>query len=207
MVGPNGSGKSTFINLIPRLIEPAQGKVTIDGIDIKSFEVTKLRSYISLVSQDVVLFDLSILENLKLANKDANRNDIIDACKLADAHNFILKFKNGYKTIVGDRGLKLSGGQRQKIAIARAILKKPKILLLDEATSALDNLSETKILKSLNRFTKNITTIMIAHRVSTIVNAKKDFFFFESGKIVADGSHSQLMRKNIKYKKHFLIHY
>ena len=206
LVGPNGSGKSTFINLIPRLIEPAQGKVTIDGIDIKSFEVTKLRSYISLVSQDVVLFDLSILENLKLANKDANRNDIIDACKLADAHNFILKFKNGYKTIVGDRGLKLSGGQRQKIAIARAILKKPKILLLDEATSALDNLSETKILKSLNRFTKNITTIMIAHRVSTIVNAKR-ILFFESGKIVADGSHSQLMRKNIKYKKHFLIHY
>ena len=206
MVGPNGSGKSTFINLIPRLIEPAQGKVTIDGIDIKSFEVTKLRSYISLVSQDVVLFDLSILENLKLANKDANRNDIIDACKLADAHNFILKFKNGYKTIVGDRGLKLSGGQRQRIAIARAILKKPKILLLDEATSALDNLSETKILKSLNRFTKNITTIMIAHRVSTIVNAKR-ILFFESGKIVADGSHSQLMRKNIEYKKHFLIHY
>ena len=106
LVGPNGSGKSTFINLIPRLMEPMQGKVIIDGIDIKSFDVTKLRSYISLVSQDVVLFDLSILENLKLANMNATRDDIIDACKLADAHNFIIKFKNGYKTIVGDRGLK-----------------------------------------------------------------------------------------------------
>ena len=206
LVGSNGSGKSTFINLIPRLIEPSKGSIIIDGTDIKSLEVTKLRSNISLVSQDIILFDLSILENLKLANKKAKLEDIIKACKVADAHKFIKKFKNGYKTIVGDRGLKLSGGQRQKIAIARAILKNPKILLLDEATSALDNFSETKILKSLNQLTKKITTITIAHRVSTILTATR-ILFFNDGKIVSDGTHIQLMKKNLDYKKHFLTNY
>ncbi|PPR24820.1 MAG: Lipid A export ATP-binding/permease protein MsbA, partial [Alphaproteobacteria bacterium MarineAlpha9_Bin4] len=206
LVGSNGSGKSTFINLIPRLIDPYKGKISIDGIDIKSLEITKLRSKISLVSQDIILFDLSIIENLKLANETANLDDIIKACKIADAHNFITKFKNGYKTIVGERGLKLSGGQRQKIAIARALLKKPKILLLDEATSALDNFSETKILRSLNQYTRNITTITIAHRVSTILNAKR-ILFFKDGKIVDQGKHMQLMKKNLEYKKHFLTNY
>ncbi|MBV69117.1 MAG: ABC transporter permease, partial [Pelagibacterales bacterium] len=145
LVGNNGSGKSTFLNLIPRLIDPSKGIITIDGTDIKFFEITKLRSIISLVSQDVMLFDLSILENLRLANEKASFQDIEKACKISDAHNFIIKFKKSYDTLVGDRGLKLSGGQRQKISIARALLKNPKILLLDEATSALDNYSEKKI--------------------------------------------------------------
>ena len=206
LVGANGSGKSTFINLIPRLIDPSQGKVILDGLDITLLDVTELRSFISLVSQDVVLFDLSILENLKLANKTATMNDIIEACKIADAHNFIKKLKKGYKTIVGDRGLKLSGGQRQKIAIARAVLKKPKLLLLDEATSALDNYSEIKILKSLSKYSRNITTITIAHRVSTILSAKR-ILFLKGGKITSDGSHTQLMKKNSEYKKYFLTTY
>ena len=169
-------------------------------------DVTELRSFISLVSQDVVLFDLSILENLKLANKTASIDDIIKACKIADAHNFIKNLKKGYKTIVGERGLKLSGGQRQKIAIARAVLKKPKLLLLDEATSALDNYSEIKILKSLGQYSKNITTITIAHRVSTILSAKR-ILFFKGGKITSDGSHVQLMKKNSEYKKYFFTTY
>lgn len=206
LVGANGSGKSTFINLIPRLIDPSQGKVILDGLDITLLDVTELRSFISLVSQDIVLFDLSILENLKLANKTASMNDIIEACKIADAHNFIKKLKKGYKTVVGDRGLKLSGGQKQKIAIARAVLKKPKLLLLDEATSALDNYSEIKILKSLSKYSKNITTITIAHRVSTILSAKR-ILFFKGGKITSDGSHAQLMKKNSEYKKYFLTTY
>ena len=206
LVGSNGSGKSTFINLIPRLFDPTKGKVTIDGLDIKKFNVTELRSKISLVSQDVILFDLSIFENLRLANRNANHVDIINACKLADAHSFIKKLKSGYKTIVGDRGLKLSGGQRQKIAIARAILKKPKILLLDEATSALDNLSEKRILRSLKEFTKNITTITIAHRASTVITAQR-ILFFDNGRIQSEGSHIQLMKKNLDYKNHFLTNY
>ena len=206
LVGNNGSGKSTFLNLIPRLIDPSQGVITIDGTDIKLFDITKLRSIISLVSQDIILFDLSILENLKLANKNASFNDIEKACKLADAHNFIIKFKKGYNTLVGDRGLKLSGGQRQKISIARSLLKKPKILLLDEATSALDNYSEKKILNNLNKFTKNITSITIAHRTATILNAKR-ILFFNNGRVVSDGTHSKIMKKNLDYEKYFLTNF
>ena len=206
LVGNNGSGKSTFLNLIPRLIDPSQGVITIDGTDIKLFDITKLRSIISLVSQDIILFDLSILENLKLANKNASFNDIEKACKLADAHNFIIKFKKGYNTLVGDRGLKLSGGQRQKISIARSLLKKPKILLLDEATSALDNYSEKKILNNLNKFTQNITSITIAHRTATILNAKR-ILFFNNGRVVSDGAHSKIIKKNLDYEKHFLTNF
>lgn len=206
LVGNNGSGKSTFLNLIPRLIDPSHGVITLDGTDIKRFEITKLRSIISLVSQDIILFDLSILENLKLANKNASFNDIEKACKLADAHNFIIKLKKGYNTLVGDRGLKLSGGQRQKISIARSLLKKPKILLLDEATSALDNYSEKKILNNLNKFTKNIISITIAHRTATILNAKR-ILFFNNGRVVSDGTHSKIMKKNLDYEKHFLTNF
>ena len=136
------------------MLDPSSGKITIDNSDMKYIDVAELRSKISLVSQDIILFDLNIIENLKLANQNADLDEIIKVCKLADAHTFIKKFKKGYQTLVGDRGLKLSGGQRQKIAIARALLKNPKNLLLDEATSALDNYSEKKILKNLTDFTK-----------------------------------------------------
>ncbi len=206
IVGSNGSGKSTFLNLIPRLIDPSKGNIKIDGIDIKSLDIIDLRSMIALVSQDIILFDLTILENLKLANQNATMKEIEKACEIADSHNFIKKLKKGYNTLVGDRGLKLSGGQRQKIAIARAILKKPKILLLDEATSALDNHSEKKIISGLNNFSKDITTITIAHRTATILDAKRILFFL-NGKITCSGTHNQLINQNKEYKKQFLSSY
>jgi ATP-binding cassette, subfamily B, bacterial MsbA len=206
IVGANGSGKSTFLNLIPRIFDPNKGKIFIDKINLKNYNTKNLREFIALVSQDVILFDTSIIQNIALANQKATREEIITACKQADAHDFISKLEKSYETIVGDRGLNLSGGERQKISIARAIIKKPKILLLDEATSALDNKSEVKVNKTLTNFSKNMTSIIIAHRLSTILNAKK-ILFFDQGEIIANGSHKELIKKNILYRNHFLETY
>ncbi len=203
IVGANGSGKSTFINLIPRLMDPTKGNVYLDGMNIKKFDIKNLRDHIALVSQDVILFDSSILKNIAVANPNASKLEIIEACKKADAHDFICSFKKSYYTKVGDRGLNLSGGERQKISIARALIKKPKILLLDEATSALDNSSESKVSKTLSDLKNNITTITVAHRLSTIVEAKR-ILYFNNGRILADGNHNTLIKNNLKYKNHFL---
>ena len=202
IVGANGSGKSTFINLIPRLMDPVKGNVYIDDQNIKKLQIKSLRASIALVSQDVILFDTTILKNISIANPNASRFDIIEASKKADAHNFIIKLKKSYKTITGDRGLNLSGGERQKISIARALIKQPKILLLDEATSALDNKSESKVNKVLKSFQKNITTIIVAHRLSTILEAKR-IIYFDKGCILADGNHKTLIKNNSDYRKHF----
>ena len=202
IVGANGSGKSTFINLIPRLMDPVKGNVYIDDQNIKKLQIKSLRDSIALVSQDVILFDKSIMKNIAIANPKASKLKIIEASKKADAHNFIIKLKNSYKTITGDRGLNLSGGERQKISIARALIKQPKILLLDEATSALDNKSESKVNKVLKSFQKNITTIIVAHRLSTILEAKR-IIYFDKGRILADGSHKNLIENNSDYRKHF----
>ena len=202
IVGANGSGKSTFINLIPRLMDPVMGNVYIDDQNIKKLQIKSLRSSIALVSQDVILFDTSIMKNISIANPKASKFDIIEASKKADAHNFIIKLKKSYNTITGDRGLNLSGGERQKISIARALIKQPKILLLDEATSALDNESESKVNKVLKSFQENITTIIVAHRLSTILEAKR-IIYFDKGCILADGSHKNLIKNNSDYKNHF----
>ena len=202
IVGANGSGKSTFINLIPRLMDPVKGNLYIDDQNIKKLQIKSLRDNIALVSQDVILFDTSIMKNISIANPRASRSEIIEASKKADAHNFIIKLKKSYDTITGDRGLNLSGGERQKISIARALIKKPKILLLDEATSALDNRSESKVNKLLKSFQKNITTIVVAHRLSTIIEAKR-IIFFDKGCILADGSHKNLLKSNLHYRSHF----
>ena len=201
VVGANGSGKSTFVNLIPRLMDPIRGNIHIEGNNIKRYNLKSLRSNIALVSQDVILFDTSILKNISIANTKATTSEIIEACKKADAHSFISKLKKSYNTITGDRGLNLSGGERQKISIARALVKKPKILLLDEATSALDNKSEYKVNKVLKGL-KNVTIITIAHRLSTILDASR-ILYFENGKIIADGKHKVLLKSNSKYKNHF----
>ena len=202
IVGANGSGKSTFINLIPRLMDPVMGNVYIDDQNIKKLQIKSLRSSIALVSQDVILFDTSIMKNISIANPMASKSQIIEASKKADAHNFIMKLKKSYNTITGDRGLNLSGGERQKISIARALIKKPKILLLDEATSALDNKSESKVNKVLKSFEKNITTLVVAHRLSTILEAKR-IIYFDKGCILADGNHKKLIKNNSHYRKHF----
>lgn len=206
IAGVNGSGKSTFINLIPRLFDPVSGIIKIDNTNIKNFDIKDLRSKIALVSQDIILFDNSIKYNLLLANQLATEEDIRNACKLADADKFICNLKKGYNTIVGNRGLSLSGGQRQKIAIAQAILKKPKILLFDEATSALDVNSERRINKTIDLLSKKMTTIVIAHRIDTIKGAKR-ILFFKEGKIVADGSHDLLTKRNEEYKNHLSLRF
>ncbi len=206
IVGANGSGKSTFINMIPRIFDPLKGNIYVDGKNIKSLNIKNLRSHIALVAQDVILFDTSIMNNIQVANQSASKEEIIEACKKSDAHEFITKLKNSYNTVVGDRGLNLSGGERQKISIARALLKKPKILLLDEATSALDSKSEIQINKTLIEFSKKITTVVIAHRINTIIDAKR-ILFFKGGEICADGKHLELIKSNKFYKNHFIDTY
>mgnify|MGYP001166669945 CR=1 FL=1 len=201
IVGANGSGKSTLVNLIPRLFDPTYGEIKIDGINIKDLKIEKLRSKIALVSQDIVLFDTTIKNNILIANQHAVDKEISNACKLADADFFIGGLKNGYNTVVGERGLNLSGGQRQKVAIARAILKRPKIFLFDEATSALDINSEKNINKTIQLLSKSVTTLLIAHKMETIIKAER-VLFLKEGKISGDGKHEDLIKKNKFYREH-----
>ena len=200
IVGPTGAGKSTIISLLERFYDPISGKITIDGIDISSVDLSSLRQNISLVSQDVQLFNDTIENNIKYTKIGATRDEIINAARLANAEEFIEKMPDGYQTIVGQSGTKLSGGQKQRIAIARAILYNSPILLLDEATSALDSISEKLIQDALEKFMHNRTTIAIAHRLSTIINADK-ILVMQHGKIVESGTHSELIQSNGHYKK------
>ena len=202
IAGENGSGKSTFINMIPRLFDPSKGKILIDGKDTTRFNHKSLRDHIALVSQDVILFDTSIKNNIKIAKEGSTFEDIVNACKYADAHNFIIRLSKGYDTVVGERGLNLSGGQRQKIAIARAILKNPKILILDEAYSSLDKPSEKRINAAIEEIGKKITTFKIVHDIKTIKKAKR-IFFFKEGQLTGDGNHETLLKTNGSYKNYF----
>lgn len=198
IVGATGSGKSTLVKLILRLYEVQYGKITLDGIELNKLNLKDLRRAIGLVSQDVFLFHGTVAENIAYGSFDATNSDIIDAAKIAEAHEFIAQLPDGYKTIVGERGQKLSGGQRQRIAIARAVLKNPPILILDEATSAVDNETEAAIQRSLERITKNRTTIAIAHRLSTVRNADC-IFVMDEGLVVESGQHEQLIENDGVY--------
>ncbi len=192
IVGPSGSGKSTVVNMIPRLYDAIDGKVTIDGIDVKDMDLTWLRGQIGVVTQDTYLFNGTILENLRYAREDATMEEIEDACRKANIHEFILKQPKGYDTEVGNRGLKLSGGEKQRISIARVILKNPKILILDEATSALDSISENAIQEALETMMVGRTSIVIAHRLSTILRA--DQILVVAGGVIAEqGTHEELL--------------
>jgi subfamily B ATP-binding cassette protein MsbA len=192
LVGPSGSGKSTMINLIPRFYDVVNGTVLIDGIDIQQLGLNDLRSHIAIVPQEVVLFSGSIRDNIRYGKLDATEDEIIDAARSANAHEFIERLEKGYQTEVGERGVQLSGGQRQRIAIARAILRNPRILLLDEATSALDTESEMLVKDALNRLMQGRTSFVIAHRLSTVFHCDR-IFVLDRGSIVEQGSHEELL--------------
>ena len=200
LVGQSGSGKSTLADLIPRYYDPESGSITLDGVDLKDLRIKDLRSLIGNVNQEAILFNDTIFNNIAFGVENATMEQVIEAAKIANAHDFIMEKEDGYMTNIGDRGGKLSGGQRQRISIARAILKNPPILILDEATSALDTESEKIVQEALDRLTSTRTTIVIAHRLSTIRNADMICVMHE-GKIVERGRHEELIALEGYYKK------
>ena len=199
LVGISGSGKTTFLNLIPRFFHLKNGSIFIDNQNINDINLNSLRKEISLVSQDVILFDDTIRANILYGNAFASNEEIIEACKFAAAQDFVEKLPNKYETIIGENGIKLSGGQKQRLSIARAILKNSSIILLDEATSSLDSESESVIQKAIENLTKNKTTIIIAHRLSTVMNCDK-ILVFENGQIIEEGKHEFLVNNSSTYK-------
>lgn len=198
LVGPSGAGKTTIFALIERFYDPKTGEVKIDGQNIRAVTFESLRRQIALVTQDTFLFDGTVLENISYGKMNASRNEIIEAAKNANAHDFILELQRGYETQIGEGGARLSGGQRQRIAIARAMLRNAPILLLDEPTSALDAQSEFKVQEALDRLMRNRTTIVIAHRLSTVQNADK-IYVIDKGKVLQSGSHSELIAEGGLY--------
>ncbi len=200
IVGPSGSGKSTVVNLIPRLYDVAAGSVRIGGTDVRDFDLSYLRSNIGVVTQETYLFNGTIRENLLYAKEDATDEEIVTACKNANIHDFIVNQPEGYDTVVGNRGLKLSGGEKQRLSIARVILKDPKILILDEATSALDSISENAIQDALELLMNGRTSIVIAHRLSTILKADC-ILVVKDGVIAESGDHDSLLKKGGVYKE------
>ena len=200
LVGPSGSGKTSVLNLIPRFYDPDKGNVKIDNQDIKELTISSVRSSLALVSQEPVLFDMSIYDNILYGKPEASKEEVIDAAKAAAAHEFISELPKQYETIVGEKGYSLSGGQKQRISIARAFLKNAPILLLDEATSSLDTESEHLVQNAISVLMKDRTTLVIAHRLSTIINSDQ-IIVLDSGSVAEIGTHEELLKKNGVYKK------
>ena len=200
LVGPSGGGKSTLCNLIPRFYNCIDGKITIDGIDVQNITLDSLRRNIGIVSQNVFLFDGTVRENITYSNPDATDEEMIEAAKRANIHDYVMTLENGYDTEVGERGVKLSGGQKQRISIARVFLKNPKLLILDEATSALDNATEMQIQQSLEELSRGRTVIVVAHRLSTVKNADR-IMVIDAGGIIESGTHNELIQKGGEYSK------
>jgi len=202
LVGHSGSGKSTILNLIPRFYNIMHGDIKIDDQSIYDTKIFSLRKNISLVSQDTTLFDDTIKNNIAYANLDASNEEIIEAAKLSYSEEFINNLPNKYETIIGENGVRLSGGEKQRISIARALLKQSPIILLDEATSSLDSETEEKIQKAINILTRNRTTLVIAHRLTTILNSNK-IYVIDNGFIDSSGNHEELMKSSTKYKNYY----
>ena len=200
LVGSSGAGKSTLCSLIPRFYDVTAGAVKIDGCDVRDIRLKSLRDHIGIVQQDVYLFVGTVFDNIRYGKPDATREEVIEAAKNANAHDFIMSLPNGYETDIGQRGIKLSGGQKQRLSIARVFLKNPPILIFDEATSALDNESEKVVQDSLEKLAKNRTTFVIAHRLSTIKNAQRILVLTEEG-IAEEGTHEELLEKGGVYEK------
>jgi len=205
-VGPSGGGKSTLMDLLLRFYDPISGAIRIDNIDMRDYKMDDVRNLIGMVTQEVILFDDTVAHNISYGRLDASREDIFQAAKAANAHEFILELEEGYETIIGERGVKLSGGQKQRIAIARAILKNPQILIFDEATSSLDGESEYQVQEAIYRLMKDRTTLIIAHRLSTIRNCSK-IVVIDKGIIAEQGSHEELIEQGNLYKKLYNIQF
>jgi ABC-type multidrug transport system fused ATPase/permease subunit len=200
LVGPSGSGKSTMAALLTRLYDPSEGAIFLDGRDLRTLSPDWLRRQIGVVSQEPLLFSCSIEENIRYGKQDATPEEIQAAARAANAHEFVSRFPEGYRTLVGERGAQLSGGQKQRIAIARAVLKDPRVLVLDEATSALDAESEHLVKEALDRLMTGRTTLVIAHRLSTVADADR-VYVVEGGQIVQSGPHAQLVAEEGLYRR------
>ena len=205
-VGPSGGGKSTMMDLLLRFYDPTNGAIKIDNIDMRDYKMDDIRNLMGMVTQEVILFDDTVAHNISYGRQDASREDVVQAARAANAHEFILQLEEGYETIIGERGVKLSGGQKQRIAIARAILKNPQILIFDEATSSLDGESEYQVQEAIYRLMKDRTTLIIAHRLSTIRNCSK-IVVIDKGIIAEQGSHEELIEQDNLYKKLYSIQF
>jgi subfamily B ATP-binding cassette protein MsbA len=199
-VGPSGGGKSTLADLVPRFYDPSEGEVLLDGKSLKDYQLDGVRGLIGVVTQESILFNDTIFNNIAFGRENANEEDVMQAAKIANAHNFIMETEDCYQTVIGERGSKLSGGQRQRLSIARAVLKNPPILILDEATSALDSESEQLVQEALTNLMMNRTSIVIAHRLSTVQHAD-EIIVIQQGKIVERGRHVDLILQDGLYRK------
>jgi ATP-binding cassette, subfamily B, bacterial MsbA len=200
LVGPSGGGKSTLADLVPRFYDPAEGRVLLDGIPLTDYQLETLRKQLGVVTQESILFNDTIFNNIAFGMENIRDEDVMNAAKVANAHDFIMQTENGFQTVIGERGSKLSGGQRQRLSIARAVLKNPPILILDEATSALDSESERLVQDALNNLMRNRTSIVIAHRLSTIQHAD-EIIVVQNGEIVERGRHDVLVQQSGLYRK------
>jgi subfamily B ATP-binding cassette protein MsbA len=200
LVGPSGGGKSTLADLLPRFYDPGKGTVLLDGVALTDLKLESLRKLIGMVTQESILFHDTIFNNIAFGMPEATEQAVIEAAKIANAHEFIMQTEHGYETVIGERGSKLSGGQRQRLSIARAILKNPPILILDEATSALDSESEKLVQEALFKLMENRTSLIIAHRLSTIQHAD-EIIVIQNGTIAERGTHSELIQKEGLYRK------
>ena len=197
-MGPSGAGKTTIFQLLQRFYDPQDGFITVDGVDIRDVDPRDVRRCLSVVAQDPAIFSMSVADNIRMGKPDASDAEVLHAAEQAQAHGFISELPEGYDTMVGERGNRLSGGQRQRLAIARALLKNPAVLLLDEATSALDSSNEQAVYAALRELMKGRTTIVIAHRLSTVQDADR-IFVLDQGRIVAEGSHHHLFGRDRLY--------